>query len=384
MQTIKDVFEIIIIETVCSIRGLTFRDISITKKEKLQDGTKNKKLVEIIKPYGKLGRFGKYAYENFNNLLTQTKTDHSLQPEFNRFSDFMNLKQYENKIDELLSSDSNVVVLSTPRGMMDHGPSDMILRNRVLKQIQFVLEKHGLAQIETPHIEHSEILFGRYGNENKKLVFNVEDNGGRPSTLRFDLTVPMSRYVAQNNLTHFRRFQIGDVFRRDNPAMEKGRFREFKQCDVDITGHYDCMVPDSEIIKCMSDVLSSFNFDFVIKYSDKGLLDLLLALSGVTIDKAMTVASSIDKLDKESWDDVSAEISRKGITDDVIQNLKTHLFLKGKPKDVLGILFEKYPRDKFVTINTILDSITILFDYLEIFGCLDKIVFDLSLARGYY
>jgi histidine ammonia-lyase len=369
MKVLNNTQKIVAIETCCAIRALMLRKA----KDKPSCG-KGK-----FWKTKQLGRFSKSQYEVAVQLLHPDVNDHGLQGEFEQFERLLASNNYQEAIETVLTA-KNAVTLGNPRGMVDFGPRDMLLRRKVFAQIQDIFKRRGVDQLETPVLEKREVLFGKYGDESQKLVFDLNYETGANCTMRFDLTVPFARYMAQNNLKTLRRFQFGPVFRRDNPSLEQGRYRGFYQFDMDIAGHFDKMVPDAEVVKCMSDVLESFKFDFKIKFSHKGLLDLILNLCGVPLSKSMTAASSLDKLDKEPWDRIEVELLNKGLDQDVVANLKHHILVRGPPRSVLQVLQEKYV--DHVEIMAILADIDILFNYLDAFECLNKLEFDLSLARG--
>lgn len=270
--------------------------------------------------------------------------------------------------------------MSNPRGMRDFGPEEMATRNSIIKTISDIFETKGAYQIDTPVMERKDVLFGQYG-EDQKLVFDLDDQGGVPCALRYDLTVPFARYMASSGKTKMKRFQIGKVYRRDDPSILQGRYREFYQCDFDIAGDYDVMVADAEVIKTLADILSTYNeyFTYTIKLNYKSLLDAILSFIGVPEEKVMTVCSSIDKLDKLDWEKVAKELETKGIGLDCIDRIKDMTQIKGNPYEILAIL-EKY--NEIPNIPVILEELRILFSYLEAFGVIDLITFDTSLARG--
>ncbi|EGD73843.1 hypothetical protein PTSG_12336 [Salpingoeca rosetta] len=123
----------------------------------------------------------------------------------------------------------NQFLLKTPKGTRDYGPEKMYIRNKVFDTIVSVFKKHGAVSIETPVMELKDILTGKYG-EDSKLIYDLADQGGEELALRYDLTVPFARFVAQNGIKHIKRYHIARVYRRDNPKMESGRYREFYQC----------------------------------------------------------------------------------------------------------------------------------------------------------
>ena len=150
-------------------------------------------------------------------------------------------------------------VPKTPNGMVDIHPDKMPLRVQVFNKIRAVFKKHGAHELETPVCELKETLTGKYG-EDSKLVYDLKDQGGELLSLRYDLTVPFARYLAEHGVDRIRRFHIARVYRRDTARVNAGRFREFYQCDFDAAGVYEDMVPDSECVKIVSDALESLEF----------------------------------------------------------------------------------------------------------------------------
>jgi histidyl-tRNA synthetase len=145
-------------------------------------------------------------------------------------------------------------------------------------------------------------LTGKYG-EDSKLIYDLEDQGGEKCSLRYDLTVPFARFMANNtNIQKIKRFHIGKVYRRDQPTINKGRFREFYQCDFDIAGKYDSMIPDAEVLAIMQEILEALTVDqFLVKVNHRKILETVVKESGCNDDMFKTICSSIDKLDKLSW-----------------------------------------------------------------------------------
>lgn len=138
----------------------------------------------------------------------------------------------------------------------------------------------------------------KYG-EDSKLIYDLNDQLGELLSLRYDLTVPFARYLAMNRITNIKRYQIGKVYRRDQPCAARGRFREFYQCDYDIAGVYDKMIPDCECVKIISEILKRMEVgEYQIKINHRKLLDGMFEVCGVPADKIRCVSSSIDKLDK--------------------------------------------------------------------------------------
>uniref|UniRef100_A0A8C5IMH8 histidine--tRNA ligase n=1 Tax=Junco hyemalis TaxID=40217 RepID=A0A8C5IMH8_JUNHY len=189
-------------------------------------------------------------------------------------------------------------VLKTPKGTRDFGPKEMAIRERAFKAIISCFKRHGAEVIDTPVFELKETLTGKYG-EDSKLIYDLKDQGGELLSLRYDLTVPFARYLAMNKITNIKRYHIAKVYRRDNPAMTRGRYREFYQCDFDIAGQFDPMIPDAECLKIVHEILSDLQLgDFVIKVNDRRILDGMFAVCGVPDSKFRTICSSVDKLDK--------------------------------------------------------------------------------------
>uniref|UniRef100_A0A2I2YXI9 Histidine--tRNA ligase, cytoplasmic n=1 Tax=Gorilla gorilla gorilla TaxID=9595 RepID=A0A2I2YXI9_GORGO len=200
-------------------------------------------------------------------------------------------------------------VLKTPKGTRDYSPRQMAVREKVFDVIIRCFKRHGAEVIDTPVFELKETLMGKYG-EDSKLIYDLKDQGGELLSLRYDLTVPFARYLAMNKLTNIKRYHIAKVYRRDNPAMTRGRYREFYQCDFDIAGNFDPMIPDAECLKIMCEILSSLQIgDFLVKVNDRRILDGMFAICGVSDSKFRTICSSVDKLDKVSWEEVKNEMA---------------------------------------------------------------------------
>mmetsp|Transcript_10452 Transcript_10452/g.7345 ORF Transcript_10452/g.7345 Transcript_10452/m.7345 type:complete len:187 (+) Transcript_10452:1372-1932(+) len=183
-------------------------------------------------------------------------------------------------------------------------PLQMAIREKAFNTIKSVFKKHGASEIDTPVFELKETLTGKYG-EDSKLIYDLEDQGGELLSLRYDLTVPFARYVADKNLSSIKRFHIAKVYRRDQPQMNKGRFREFYQCDFDIAGLFSPMIADSEVLSVMIDILRNLDIGgFKVKLNHRKFLDAMIDLSGCEKRKFKSICSSIDKLDKEPWEKV--------------------------------------------------------------------------------
>jgi len=224
---------------------------------------------------------------------------------------------------------------------------------------------------------------GKYG-EDSKLVYDLQDQGGELCSLRYDLTVPFARYVAMNRIKQMKRYHIARVYRRDNPAMNKGRFREFYQCDFDIAGHYDAMIPDAECIKLMTEVLDEVKVGkYIIKLNHRKILDGIFAVCGVPEASFRQICSAVDKLDKATWEEVRKEmVEQKGLNPEVADKIEKFVMLKGPPNLLLQRILEEKQLDSNPMAVEGLNDLKTLFKYLDIYGVTDKVIFDLSLARG--
>ncbi len=206
------------------------------------------------------------------------------------------------------------------RGMRDFLPADVRKREYVIGVIKSVYERYGFEPLETPAVENIETLMGKYGEEGNQLIFKILKRGEHEKTgeadlaLRYDLTVPLARVVAQyqNELPKFfKRYQIQPVWRADRPA--RGRFREFYQCDVDVLGSKS-MVVEAELIAAASDALVTFGFnDFVVRVNHRQVLGGILDQAGVPPDKQADALVALDKMDKAGAEGVARELNMRGI-----------------------------------------------------------------------
>src|SRR5437016_351539 len=191
----------------------------------------------------------------------------------------------------------------------------MAIREKMFQIITNVFKRHGGMALDTPVFELKEVLTGKYG-EDSKLIYDLQDQGGELCSLRYDLTVPFARFLAMNkSIKNIKRYQIAKVYRRDQPVMTKGRFREFYQCDFDIAGeNFERMVPDAEVVKVMEEVLEELEIGkFSIKLNNRKVLDGIFEVAGVREDLFRSISSAVDKLDKVSWNEVKAEMTQKGL-----------------------------------------------------------------------
>ena len=260
----------------------------------------------------------------------------------------------------------------------------MVIRDKIFSTITEVFKRHGAVTIDTPVFELKEILSGKYG-EDSKLIYDLADQGGEICSLRYDLTVPFARWLAMNqSITSIKRYHIAKVYRRDQPAMTKGRMREFYQCDFDIAGTFDPMLPDAEIIRITTEIFEGLGWNgrYTIKLNHRKILDGIFEVCGVPTNLIRTISSAVDKLDKLPWEEVRKEMTvEKGLDEEVADKIGEYVVQKGQ-KDLLA----KLQADERLTANKSMmegmSDMALLFDYLEAFNCAEKVSFDLSLARG--
>lgn len=282
----------------------------------------------------------------------------------------------------ILESNETRRLPKIPKGTRDFTPEQMAIRERAFSIIVGVFKRHGAVALDTPVFELRETLMGKYG-EDSKLIYDLADQGGEICSLRYDLTVPFARYLAMHGINNLKRYHIARVYRRDNPS--KGRYREFYQCDFDIAGQYSPMVPDFEVMKVLTELLDELNIGhYEVKLNHRKLLDGMLEICGVPQGKFRSICSAIDKLDKQPWEQVRKEmVEEKGLTPEVADSIGSLVLKKGMPLQMLAELKQEgscfLQHDGSVHA---LSELEILFKYLERSGCLNKIVFDLSLARG--
>ncbi|CAN6449854.1 unnamed protein product [Victoria cruziana] len=267
-----------------------------------------------------------------------------------------------------------------PKGTRDFHKDEMAIREKAFSIIVGVFKRHGGVALDTPVFELRETLMGKYG-EDSKLIYDLADQGGEICSLRYDLTVPFARYLVSHNITNMRRYHIAKVYRRDNPS--KGRYREFYQCDFDIAGQYPLMQPDFEVIKILTELLDELNIgDYEIKLNHRKLLDGMLEICGVPPEKFRTVCSSIDKLDKQTFEQVQKElVEDKGLSRETTEMIGSFVKKRGHPQQILAEL-KKEGSTFLGNCRPVLDELEVLFTALEKSRCINRVSFDLSLARG--
>lgn len=250
---------------------------------------------------------------------------------------------------------------SIPKGTRDFGPVEMARRNYIFDTIREVFKLYGFSQIETPAMENLSTLMGKYGEEGDKLLFKILNSGNWPASLenidlqsesighltskisekglRYDLTVPFARFVVQhrNELTMpFKRYQIQPVWRADRP--QKGRYREFYQCDADVVGS-DSLINEIELISLIDEVFSRLGINITIKLNNRKVLSGIAELVGQP-DKLIDITVAIDKIDKIGIENVKAELSERGISEESIERLIPILEINGSTQERIAALSE--------------------------------------------
>lgn len=288
-----------------------------------------------------------------------------------------------------------------PKGTRDFGPPEMIRRNYIFNTVRSVFRLYGYQPLETPAIENLSTLMGKYGEEGDRLLFKILNSGDFRSKitdddlinsrsaelsamiaekgLRYDLTVPFARYVVQhrNEINFpFKRYQIQPVWRADRP--QKGRYREFYQCDVDVIGD-DSLFNEYELIKIIDDVFSRLSVRTRIVLNNRKLLNGLAEKIGEK-ERIGDITVAIDKLEKTGIENVRNELSAKGLSAGSIKKLQPILFLKGSVESKLGKLSEILAGSDDGMAGV--DEMKILFGYLEKDKLTSDYDFDLTLARG--
>lgn len=274
-------------------------------------------------------------------------------------------------------------LLKTPKGTKDWADKDMVLREHIFGTLSTLFKKHGGVTIDTPVFELREILTGKYG-EDSKLIYNLEDQGGELTSLRYDLTVPFARFVACNSISAIKRYHIAKVYRRDQPAMTKGRMREFYQCDFDMAGSYDVMVPDSEILVILCEGLTSLGVsDFKVKLNHRKILDGIFQACGVKDEDVRKISSAVDKLDKLPWEAVKKEMTvEKGQPEEVADKIGEFVKNSGTIRETLQFLTSSELLKTNESAQKGIEEMAVLADYADAFGIAHFLSFDLSLARG--
>lgn len=290
---------------------------------------------------------------------------------------------------------------SIPKGTRDFSPVEMAKRNYIFNTIRDVYHLYGFQQIETPAMENLSTLMGKYGEEGDKLLFKIlnsgdcfsnltdeelrEKNPGKFAAkacekgLRYDLTVPFARFVVQhrNEISFpFKRYQIQPVWRADRP--QKGRYREFYQCDADVVGS-DSLLNEVELLQIMDEVYRRFGIRVCIKINNRKILAGISEIIGEA-ERIVDITVAIDKLDKIGLENVNEELRSKGISEDAIRQLQPIINLKGcnfEKLKALKDLLKKSPTG----LNGV-EEITYILEKITPLSLTSTIELDLTLARG--
>lgn len=246
-----------------------------------------------------------------------------------------------------------------------------------------MFECHGGQELDTPVFELRDILAGKYG-EDSKLIYDLKDQGGEICSLRYDLTVPFARWLAMNSdKAHVSRYQIAKVYRRDQPAMTRGRYREFYQCDFDIAGEYEPMIPDAEVLLIAVEAFEALGIEVTVKLNHRRILDGIFSVAGVPEGKIRAISSAVDKLDKMSWEEVKKEmVEEKGLAESVADDIGGFVRNRGGLREILDFLKSRPNLMDNADIKTGVDDMTLLSSYLEAYSIANRVSFDMSLARG--
>ncbi|KAI8097813.1 histidyl-tRNA synthetase [Gilbertella persicaria] len=277
--------------------------------------------------------------------------------------------------------------LKTPKGTRDYNEKEMAVRQDLFTTITRIFERHGAVTIDTPVFEMRDILSGKYG-EDSKLIYDLADQGGEACSLRYDLTVPFARYLAmqgKKEAQQIKRYQIAKVYRRDQPIMTKGRLREFYQCDFDIAGVYDPLIPDAEVLKVLCDTLDQVKIPFHIKLNHRQILDGLFQVCGVPSDKIRTISSAVDKLDKLEWEQVKQEMTLEKGLDPLIADQIGDYIQRFQDQDTDTLLARLEQDSRLMSHAGAAQGIAdlkLLLEFLAIYNIHDRVKLDLSLARG--
>ena len=288
-----------------------------------------------------------------------------------------------------------------PKGTRDFSPVEMAKRNYIFNTIRDVYHLYSFQQIETPAMENLSTLMGKYGEEGDKLLFKIQNSGdyfsgitdeellsrnaarlaGRfcEKGLRYDLTVPFARYVVMHREElsfPFKRYQIQPVWRADRP--QKGRYREFYQCDADVVGS-NSLLNEVELMQIVDTVFSRFGVRVCIKINNRKILTGIAEIIGEA-DKIVDITVAIDKLDKIGLDNVNAELSSKGISDEAIAKLQPIILLAGTNTEKLQTLKEVLAASE-IGLKGVEESEFIL-NTLSTMNLKNEIELDLTLARG--
>ncbi|MEG1543803.1 MAG: histidine--tRNA ligase [Tannerellaceae bacterium] len=290
---------------------------------------------------------------------------------------------------------------SIPKGTRDFSPEEMAKRNYIFNTIREVYHLYGFQQIETPAMENLSTLMGKYGEEGDKLLFKILNSGdcfadlsdsellehnpvkfaakACEKGLRYDLTVPFARYVVQhrNEISFpFKRYQIQPVWRADRP--QKGRYREFYQCDGDVVGS-DSLINEVELIQIMDEVFHRFRIRVSIKMNNRKILSGIAEMIGEA-DKIVDITVAIDKLDKIGLEKVNEELRSKGLTQEAISRLQPIICLSGTNREKIATLKEALACSEIGRKG--IEEMEFILDRTDGLSIRSELELDLTLARG--
>ena len=288
-----------------------------------------------------------------------------------------------------------------PKGTRDFGPMEMAKRNYIFNTIKEVYALYGFQQIETPSMESLQTLMGKYGEEGDKLLFKVLNSGDYLSKipdselldrnplhlaaklcekgLRYDLTVPFARYVVMHHdelQFPFKRYQIQPVWRADRP--QKGRYREFYQCDADVVGS-NSLINEVELMQIIDTVFTKFGIRVQIKINNRKILSGIAEVIGED-DKLVDITVAIDKLDKIGLEHVNEELRSVGLSEEAVQKLQPFITLSGTNEEKLAVVAKALTDSE--TGQKGVEETAFILQTLEKIGLQNEIQFDLTLARG--
>jgi len=288
-----------------------------------------------------------------------------------------------------------------PKGTRDFSPEEMVKRNYIFNTIKDVFQKYGYLPIETPALENLSTLLGKYGEEGDKLLFKILNSGDflkkveeqlllerrsekivsriSEKGLRYDLTVPFARYVVQhqNEIAFpFKRYQIQPVWRADRP--QKGRYREFYQCDADVVGS-NSLLNEVELIQIVDDVFKRLKINVVLKLNNRKVLAGIAEKIGAP-DKMTDITVAIDKLDKIGLENVNAELETKGLSKEAVDALQPIILLEGNNPEKLSKLKEVLQNSETGMQGVM--ELEQVFDMLDVLDIDLEVELDLTLARG--
>jgi histidyl-tRNA synthetase len=291
---------------------------------------------------------------------------------------------------------------SIPKGTRDFSPEVMVRRNYIFNTIRTVFQRYGYMPLETPCMENVETLTGKYGDEGDKLIFRILDSGDylksvsdealqqrqlnavtkviAEKALRYDLTVPFARFVVMNQNAiafPFKRYQIQPVWRADRP--QKGRYREFYQCDADVVGS-DSLLNEVELVQIFDDALSMLRVPAIIKINNRKILQGVAEIAGVS-DRMMEMTIAIDKLDKVGEDGVVKELTERGFAEAAIQTISGLFSLSGSNEERLSILQQLLSRSEAGMKG--IEELRFVMERVQEIGLKTALLeLDVTLARG--